>query len=62
MATTRQGQNLVTRYFPGVEDVDLSKDPVTRREIETLAAEKNAKELESRLSTSEHEDLNTEYC
>lgn len=29
----------------------LDKDPVTRREIETLAAEKNAKELESRLST-----------
>lgn len=62
MATTRQGQNLIARHFPGVEDVDLSKDPVTRREIETLAAEKNVKELEGRLSTSEHEDLNTEYC
>lgn len=45
-----------------MEHVDLSKDPVTRQEIETLAAEKNIKELESRLSTSEHEDLCAELC
>lgn len=52
---------MVARYLPGTEDVDLSKDPVTRREIETLAAEKNIKELGSRLSTSEHGDLHTEH-
>lgn len=45
-------RNMCEGYLQLV-NVDNAKDPVTRLEIETFAAEVNMKELESRLSSSE---------
>lgn len=42
-------------------NVDNLKDPITRLEIETFAAEANMKELESRLSSSEYANHGLEH-